>query len=467
MAKILSKAVLGISTALILLISYPSDLFSQSCTINPRVQNVSANVSDRIQNFMLYLPLSYSSNSTTKYPVIINWSGQSQIGGSFCDLLSNALPKVVNDGNFPETVSNGVNSYSFIVISPQIVDVFNVTHPPIDNVAEATAMLNYALANYRIDPSRIYMTGFSFGAYLLMDYATSSVANASKLAAIVPVANCFESTHPDHATEVSNIVGGGTNVWGLQCTNDPTCSTSWIQAWVNDINAAAPNSARFNAPCNGSHFAWDLVYPPGFTFPPDNLNIYQWMLQFASNFTLPAVIKNYSARIDNGKVIVDWTTTGESNSDYFVLERASADMDFKAVNTVTAAGNSSSDKKYSLVDEQPLKGPSFYRLALVNRDSKKEYYEVKKINIPARWNGMVNIPNPVHGAMSVYLDIPSRQTVTIGLYDLNGKLLKQVQKEFAPGISENKVDVSSFSKGTYLVRVSGENISTAKKILIN
>ncbi len=35
------------------------------------------------------------------------------------------------------------------------------------------------------------MTGFSFGSYLLMDYASTGNQYARKLAAIAPVANCF------------------------------------------------------------------------------------------------------------------------------------------------------------------------------------------------------------------------------------------------------------------------------------
>ena len=436
---------------------------SAQCTISSRVRNVSAPVSSRITNFLEYLPDDYNS-TTTRYPVIINWSGRDQLGGSFCDLLSNGLPKVLNDGAFPATVSFGGTPYKFIVISPQINDIYNMGNP-VNNVVEANAMITYLANYYRIDPTRIYMTGFSFGAYLIMDHATSSVANASKIAAIIPVANCFPNNNPDHLAEVSNIVNGGVNLWGLQCTNDPTCSTSWIQGWVSDMNNLSPGLAQFTAPCDGSHFSWDLVYPPTSTF--GGQNIYQWMIQFASNFALPATVKNYSARLNNGKVTVDWTTTAESNSDHFILERASSDMDFKPINTVTAAGNSSTEKKYSLTDDQPLKGANFYRLALVNRDSKKEYYEVKKINLPSRFSGNVNIPNPAKGSLSVYLDIPSRQVVTIGVYDLNGKLLKQLRKEFSPGVSENKVDVSSLAKGTYFVRVDGETVSTSKKVLIN
>lgn len=455
-------------TALVALVTGPiSDVTAQCAGQNPRIVNRSAPISSRITNFLEYLPTGYDPAGTTRYPVIINWSGLVQIDNdNFCQLLTEGIPQIINEGRFPETVSDGTNTYRYIVISPQVDNPYNTTG--LNNAAEANAMITYLLNYYKVDPARIYMTGFSFGAYLIMDAATSSVATASKLAAIVPVANCFPSGQPDFSTRVSNIVNGGVDVWGLQCNPDPEpqCPVTYIQDWVNSINNANPGQATFTAPCAGFHGAWDVVYEPTFTNGSGD-NIYNWMIQFASNFALPAVIKNYSARLNNGKVTVEWTTTSESNSDRFILERAAADMDFRPVNTITAAGNSSTEKKYSLSDDQPLKGANFYRLALVNRDSKKEYYEIKKISLPTRFSGMVNIPNPAKGFLSVYLDIPSRQVVTIGVYDLNGKLHKQLRKEFSPGISENRVDVSALAKGTYFVRVDGESVSTSKKVLIN
>jgi hypothetical protein len=119
-----------------------------------------------------------------------------------------------------------------------------------------------------------------------------------------------------------------------------------------------------------------------------------------------------------------------------------------------------------LVDDQPLSGDNFYRLVLMNLDGRKEYFDIKKLNNPTTWSGTVNIPNPVKGTLNIYLNLARKERIQIQLFDLNGRLIKEI-KDFYPGVSENKIDVSSFSHGTYLIRVNGETTTINKKIIVN
>jgi len=455
--------------SLFFLIAFPflSDqnlAYGQPCPgQNPRIQRINANISPRIQSYMLYLPLDYNTNPSATYPVIIYWAGQGELF-DFCTLLSNSLPKVINDGNFPNSVTDNTSqSYSYIVIAPLMNNVQNM-----NNVFEADAVLNHVKAVYRDIPNRIYMTGISFGSYLLMDYATSTLDNARTLAAISPVANCFPNTGPDFSQRVANLGNGNVSLWGLQCDADAECSPSWIQGWVNGVNAIDPTQAMYTpVGCvpSGSHYAWDLVYNPSFRI--NGRNIYEWLILSAQSTLVPVTLKNYTARLQSDKVIVEWTTTNETNADKFILEKAGSNQDFKTIAETAAAGNSSTDRKYSLVDDQPGSGTNFYRLSLLNLDGRKEYFEIKKLNNPKGLTGKVNIPNPVRGTLDVYINLDKMERIQIQIFDLNGRLLKEVKKDFSPGMSENKIDVSALSHGTYLIRVNGESISINRKIIIN
>ena len=430
---------------------------------NPRIQRINANISPRIQSYMEYLPLDYNTNLGANYPVIIYWAGQGELF-DFCTLLSNSLPKVINDGNFPNSVTDNTNqSYSYIVIAPMMNNTQNM-----NNVFEADAVLDYVKATYRENANKMYMTGISFGSYLLMDYASSTLANARTLAAISPVANCFPNTVPDFNQRVANLGNGNVSLWGLQCDADAECSPSWIQGWVNGVNTIDPTQAMYTpVPCvpAGSHYAWSLVYEP--TYEVNGRNIYEWLILSTQSTLVPVTLKNYTAKLQSDKVIVEWTTTNESNADRFLLERAGSNQEFRVIGETQAAGNSSTDRKYSLVDEQPQKGTNLYRLSLVNMDGKKEYFETKRLNNPKGFAGNINIPNPVKGSLDIYINIEKRERIQIQLFDLNGRLLREMKKEFNPGLSENKIDVSSLSHGTYLIRVTGETISVNRKIIIN
>ncbi|HYG18873.1 MAG TPA: PHB depolymerase family esterase, partial [Ohtaekwangia sp.] len=107
--------------------------------------------------FVEYLPAGYSS-STAKYPAIIFLHGSGERGtGS-----ANDLQKVRNQGP-PKLIKNGekmcftVNGKTecFIVLSPQ-TNKWNWKY-------DVIPFIKYALANYRIDPARVYVTGLSMG----------------------------------------------------------------------------------------------------------------------------------------------------------------------------------------------------------------------------------------------------------------------------------------------------------------
>jgi hypothetical protein len=191
------------------------------------------------------------------------------------------------------------------------------------------------------------------------------------------------------------------------------------------------------------------------------------LIQFSNAASLPANIKDYSVRLDKSKVIVEWTTMNESNTDRFILERSGVDQHFQAISQVAAAGYSAVDRKYALVDEQPLSGTNYYRLSLVNKDRAQEFYTIKKLNNPTSWAGKVNIPNPARGNLFIYLNMENKENIQIQVFDLNGRLLKEVKKVVYAGTSSQSIDVSAFSHGTYMVRVSVETIAVNRTIIVN
>jgi poly(3-hydroxybutyrate) depolymerase len=133
------------------------------------VPNVS--VSSHINGYVEYLPSDYWSAPNKKFPLLIFITGVGGIGGgdsaSLCNVAANALPLKIEQGTYPNQVSWAGQSYSFIVLSPQ----YNAY--PGANGNDVNAMLNYAIAHYRIDTTRIYLTGLSAGANIIMEYAAA------------------------------------------------------------------------------------------------------------------------------------------------------------------------------------------------------------------------------------------------------------------------------------------------------
>lgn len=451
-----------------------------------------------IKGLLEYTPPGYDPNGTQLYPLIIYFHGLAETGSGsstdLCRILSlNApsytdnnpfdipLPERIERGELPSVTHNSV-TYNYIVLSPQ----YNQYNYPsaYPSAADVSAMIDYAVANYKVDPARIYLTGMSSGANMVMEYAATSQANASRVAGIALSSLC--STVGNYPNGPVNIANADLPVWAIHCSTDDFpvvppaygCPDTLVNNWINRINSA-PNpptplakkttlpTAGYNCNSGFTHNTWNLVYDPAFVI--DGRNVYQWFIQYArtAGGPLPASLKNYTATLRGGKVYVEWTTTAENNTAQFVLEKANANMQYQQVASVAAAGVSSADKKYVLVDEQPSKGANLYRLALINLDGRKEYFDVKRISLPDVGGSTVNIPGPVRGMMSVYVNVDRTQNVSIVVHDINGKTIHRVNKLFTPGLSESKVNMSAAPAGTYFVKVEGQGFSVTRKILVN
>ncbi len=442
-----------------------------------------------IKGFLEYTPAGYNPGGTQRYPLIIYFHGVGEVGPgtneSLCSILGLQnggtqnnpndvpLPERIELGQLP-AVTNGGTTYNYVVLSPQ----YNQYSYPgaYPSAADVEAMIDYAVAHYKVDVNRIYLTGMSSGSNMIMEYVGTSLARAQRVAAIAMASEC--SSVGNYPNGPSYIATANLAVWEVHCNLDdnPFCNDSISSNWITKINTHSPPPIPLAKkttlpvsgwPCNTgfTHNTWNTLYNPSFT--DGGTNVYQWLIQYARSFTLPVLMKNYSARLENSKVIVEWTTVNESKTDRFILERAGSNLDFQPITAIAAAGFSSTEKKYLLVDEQPNAGINFYRLSVLNVDGRKEYFDIKKLNNPTTWSGVVNIPNPVKGLLGIYLKLDRSERIRIQVLDLNGRLMKEVLNNFNSGVSENRIDVSSFAHGTYLVRITGESISINKKIIIN
>lgn len=217
-----------------------------------------------------YLPVGY--DGVKKFPVIVFLHGLGEQGNGSTDLpimLNAGLPKLINQGGFPQSVVSGGKSFSFIVIAPQFWGW--------PSASDVDQVINDVVARYSVDVSRIYLTGLSMGGGATWDHAGMSSASASRLAAIVP--NCGAS-YPD-ATRIKNIAQANLPVLAVHNDGDPTVPSSYTNDYVNGINTYNPSPLAIKLIWSGtSHNCWDKTYDPANKII-GGMNCYEWMLQNA------------------------------------------------------------------------------------------------------------------------------------------------------------------------------------------
>ena len=229
-------------------------------------------MSSNTHGFYEYLPKGYSASGTQTWPLIVALHGVGEEGdgstGSLPMILRHGPAKVIDQGIFPTSFTVNGQTFSFIVISPQFVSW--------PSASDVDQVINYAVANYKVDQSRIYVTGLSMGGGVTWDYAGSSSAAANRIAAIVPISG---ASYPD-MTRSRTMAAANLPVWALHNQGDPTVTVTNTTGYVANINLApSPNPlAKMTIFNQNYHDAWTPVYDMSYT--EGGMNVYQWMLQY-------------------------------------------------------------------------------------------------------------------------------------------------------------------------------------------
>src|SRR6478672_12171227 len=220
-----------------------------------------------------YLPSGY--NNYTTYPLIVFVHGIGELGsgqpGDLDKIINcwTAIPRLIANGAFPTSFNVGGQNFSFIVIAPQ----FNAW----PYASDVNAVVDYAVSHYRVDQSRIYVTGLSMGGGSVWDFAGNY---PTKAAAVVPVCGAASSD----VTRAQAIANAKLPVWATHNQDDPTVSVSNTTGWVSLIGQYGGNIQSTIFPTSG-HDAWSKTYDPNFT--QNGVNVYQWMLMHQKGSTTP------------------------------------------------------------------------------------------------------------------------------------------------------------------------------------
>ncbi len=178
-----------------------------------------------------------------------------------------------------------------------------------------------------------------------------------------------------------------------------------------------------------------------------------------SNGSLPIELVSFMASLENGKVLIKWTTNSETNNDYFSIERSINGISFEVINKIKGQGNSNSITNYIENDSNPLHGISYYRLRQTDFDGKNTVSEIVAINISKLEALPLNFeiyPNPIsqNEIPSIKIsDFESQKEVLVVVRNLLGQELysKVIITDFS-GNSITAIDIEDrLPSGTYLI----------------
>lgn len=178
------------------------------------------------------------------------------------------------------------------------------------------------------------------------------------------------------------------------------------------------------------------------------------------NGPLPVTLTAFSVAKEGATAQLTWTTTEETNSDYFEIQRSLTGTAWEKIGKVSSNGESLVERKYSFSDNNPAKGSeNLYRLKMVDKDETFAYSRIRSLKFDGVGADLSIYPNPVADQLFVR---DFSQVTQVVINDLNGRMVHQ------SGSSANgAINVKNLSAGMYIVRISRSNgVVSSQKIVI-
>ena len=179
-------------------------------------------------------------------------------------MQNDGVAQLIYISKFPPNFQVNGKNFSFIILNPQ----FN-KYPASANIED---IILYARKKYRVDASRIYLSGLSMGGFVTTQMGGDYT---SQLAAIAPLSGVV-----DDSTVCRHIADGKLPVWIFHNNEDPTITISTARKFVSITNSFAPLvPPRLTVFKAAVHDAWTAALNP--LYKEDDHNIYEWMLQYS------------------------------------------------------------------------------------------------------------------------------------------------------------------------------------------
>ena len=198
--------------------------------------------------YLFYFPTNYASKD--KIPLIFFLHGRGE---------SQPPLKTVAKWGPPRTLARGEH-LPYIVASPQCPTNESWAQPGQQRLL--IKLLDHLEATYKVDKSRVYLTGLSMGGYGSWRLAAD---HPNRFAAVVPVCG---GGRPDDAEKLKNLP-----IWVWHGTEDKAVPFSRSVEMVEAIKKAGGEKIKFTSLEGIGHISWEATY----TVP----DLYTWLNQQA------------------------------------------------------------------------------------------------------------------------------------------------------------------------------------------
>lgn len=161
---------------------------------------------------------------------------------------------------------------------------------------------------------------------------------------------------------------------------------------------------------------------------------------------LPVTLSGFTAKKEGTVAQLVWSTTEETNSDFFEVQHSADAKAWSALGKVKSNGESKSIKNYNFSHTTPLTGINYYRLRLVDMDGTFSYSGIRNLSFSEVVKTKL-YPNPVASILTIETN-DWNKVASVELVNTTGVSVYSSGK-----IPVSDIDVRNLSNGIYILKL--------------
>jgi len=181
---------------------------------------------------------------------------------------------------------------------------------------------------------------------------------------------------------------------------------------------------------------------------------------------LPVTLLGFTGKLENGQVMLNWSTAFELNNRGFEVQKSYDGVNFRKIGFVNSAGNSASVQAYSLLDKEGAVELNYYRLKMIDLDNSSKLSDVILVRNTGAGQHMHVMNNPFSSYIDIRFDKLPKGRVSVQLVDMNGKrVYNRVLNDPASSVIHLSTSQLSLSSGVYILHVEAEDKRYTEKLV--
>lgn len=178
----------------------------------------------------------------------------------------------------------------------------------------------------------------------------------------------------------------------------------------------------------------------------------EYILASIGGDPLPIELLSFEVQSGDKEVEINWQTATEINNDYFEIERSSTGISWETIKRVEGAGNSSSNLSYTVIDQSPYFGTSYYRLKQTDFDGTYSYSQMRSASIQPTNINIQIFPNPAENLVTI-IGIES-EIENIDFYNALGQNVTAFTKKINSSKNKLIIDLTELNSGLYYLKLN-------------